>query len=306
MPDWKPLELEDRDAVTQRLRRHPPRISEHTFTNLWVWGERRAVSWAMVGDSLVFRQQQDGECSVLGPPRGPDSAADLLGELAADGLHCFERIPTETADALREQGLTVQEDRDNADYVYRRRDLVELPGREYHRQKNLVNQCLSSYECSYCAVTADLTGELWDMQERWCEERNCDKREGLCAERLAIRRALDHFAELELTGGVVRIQGAVQAYALGERLSPDTAAVHFEKAMTRFNGLYQVINRWFAEHGLEEFEFINREQDLGIPGLRKAKESYHPHHMVDKHTAALEAEALAQAAPAARGRCGEG
>ncbi len=305
MPDWKPLELEDHGAVAERLRRHPPRISEHTFTNLWVWAEGRPVSWAVVGDSLVFVQRQEERRSVLGPPRGPHSLADLLEELVADGLRSFERVPAETADPLRKRGLTVREDRDNADYVYRRRDLVELPGRDYHRQKNLANQCLSSHECSYCELRPEVAEQVWDMQERWCEEQDCGKRKGLCAERRAIRRALDHFAELELAGGAVRIEGAVQAYALGEGLSPDTAVVHFEKAMTRFNGLYQVINRWFAERGLEGFELINREQDLGIPGLRKAKQSYHPVQMVDKYVAALEPEVLAQIAPAAQGRCTE-
>jgi hypothetical protein len=77
----------------------------------------------------------------------------------------------------------------------------------------------------------------------------------------------------------------MQAITIGERLNDSTAVVHFEKAMPGYDGLYQLINQWFCRYGLTEFEFVNREQDLGIPGLRKAKESYHPHHMVEKYVA---------------------
>jgi hypothetical protein len=123
------------------------------------------------------------------------------------------------------------------------------------------------------------------MQDRWCEARNCGEEPSLCAEYRAVRAAFRRFEDFGLLGGVVRVDGCVQAFAIGEALNRDTAVVHFEKAMTEYRGLYQLINQRFCISELDGFRFVNREQDLGIPGLRKAKESYHPHHMVDKYVA---------------------
>jgi hypothetical protein len=129
------------------------------------------------------------------------------------------------------------------------------------------------------------------MQDRWCQARKCGKNPGLCKEYVAIRDAFVHYQDLQFLGGVIRINGEIQAYALGEELNPDTAVCHFEKAMPDVQGLGQLINQWFAKYALGGFQFVNREQDLGIPGLRQAKESYHPHHMVHKFTATLKASA---------------
>ena len=104
----------------------------------------------------------------------------------------------------------------------------------------------------------------------------------------ALREGLDHFEDFGLICGAVRVEGRIEAFSFGEALNENTAVVHFEKAMSGFPGLYQVINHWFCRYGLVEFEFVNREQDLGVPGLRQAKQSYHPHHMVEKFTARWE------------------
>jgi len=306
MLDLKPLNLSDRARLNEALRRFPPEVSEHTFTNLYVWRELRPVLLAEAEGGLILVQERDGDRSVLGPPIGEAGPADLLPLLEGSGIERFERLPASVAEPLREAGWQLAADRDNADYVYLRRDLAELEGRQYHGKKNMVNQCLSAYGCEYAPITADVVDEVAHMQDRWCAERDCGRDPGLCAEYRAIKETLARFAEFDLIGGLVRIDGRVQAYSIGEALNPDTAVVHFEKAMTEFRGLYQVINQWFCKHALTEFEFVNREQDLGIPGLRRAKESYHPDHMVEKFVAAAEAELAEQAiGGAAEGRCTE-
>lgn len=295
----------ERDLVNRYLRRFPPEISEHTFTNLFAWLEDRKVMLAETRDTLLVAHERDDGRSLLGPPVGPAPLGELLEDLAASGVEHAERIPAETAEALRGAGLRAQSDRDNFDYVYRTEDLAELPGRAYHRQRNLVNQCLSRHDCTYCEITADMLDEVAAMQDRWCEERDCGRSPGLCAEYRAIHRTLSHYAGFELRGAAIRIEGRIEAYTVGEALSPDTAVVHFEKAMTQFTGLYQVINKWFCARGLADFDFVNREQDLGIPGIRRAKESYHPHHMVEKFIAAPSERQLRALPAAAEGRCTE-
>jgi hypothetical protein len=98
----------------------------------------------------------------------------------------------------------------------------------------------------------------------------------------------ENFKELDLIGGAIRVDGVIQAFAIAEQLSPGVAVCHFEKALPGIQGLGQLINKWFALRGLKDFTFINREQDLGVPGLRQAKKSYHPHHLVEKYTLSVD------------------
>jgi len=102
-----------------------------------------------------------------------------------------------------------------------------------------------------------------------------------------LRETFDNYQRLNVTGGAIRVDGEIKPFAIGEQLNPTTAVCHFEKALPEIHGLAQLINQWFAKFGLQKFEFINREQDLGIPGLRQAKESYYPHHLLEKFTVQL-------------------
>jgi hypothetical protein len=294
MATIRPLELGDQSLVAQYLKRYPPNISELTFTNLFVWRNSRPVWLAEVEDSLLFLAGARGENHkakvVLGPPLGnasPLSASEALGI----DLEGFVRIPEDTAKVLRSAGLTVTPDRDNYDYVYKVADLAGLQGRRFHKKRNLIKQCLAAYRCEYEPIVPELVSECLDFQDRWCQARECGKNPGLCNEYAAIREAFVHYRDLRTLGGAIRVDGAIEAYALGEELNPNTGVCHFEKAMPGMQGLGQLINQWFAKHALNGFKFVNREQDLGIGGLRQAKESYHPDHMVDKFNATLKGSA---------------
>jgi hypothetical protein len=122
------------------------------------------------------------------------------------------------------------------------------------------------------------------MQEDWCRIKDCAEDPGLLSEDYAIYKALTHFEELGYKGGAIQIDSRIQAFSLGEPLNPNTAVIHVEKANPYIKGLYSAINQLFCSNAWSGMEYINREQDLGIEGLRKAKESYHPHHMVNKYT----------------------
>lgn len=288
MSTIRPLELSDRATVQTYLNSHPPEISELTFANLFVWRASRPVFIAEVEDSLVFttstRQDGSGDHFVLGHPIGRASPSDVADSLNVK-IEGFVRIPESTAQTLQDVGLLVESDRDNSDYVYRVSDLADLAGRRFHKKRNLIKQCLTAYACQYEPITPEVIAECSDMQDRWCHTRQCKQDPGLCSEYVAIRDMFHHYEELHLIGGAIRVDGIIRAYAVGEELKPRTAVCHFEKAMPEFRGLGQLINQWFAKHALVNFEFENREQDLGIPGLRQAKTSYHPDHMVNKFNA---------------------
>jgi hypothetical protein len=175
-------------------------------------------------------------------------------------------------------------DRDNSDYVYLAKDLISLSGNKYHRKKNHLNQFIKNYAFEYHPLNADLVKRVLGMQEAWCQIRECVAKPDLLAEDFAVREALTGYEELGYHGGTILINSVVEAFALGEALNGDTAVIHIEKANPEILGLYAAINQLFCLNAWSEVTYINREQDMGVEGLRKAKESYYPHHMVNKYT----------------------
>ncbi len=276
------LSLDDRLFVTEYLRRFPPEISELTFTNLYAWLHTRPIWIDIFSDSLIIFAETKMGLVVFGNPVGPVSLPEVLREYGSQ-ISGAERIPKAMiADLPLLPGVTVAEDRNNSDYVYRREELATLAGRNFTKKRNHINQCLAAYSCQYEIITPEIIAECLSMQDRWCTARDCKAEPGLCGEYQAIEETLLHYREFGLTGGAIRIEGIVEAFAVGEALNPSTAVCHFEKAMSQFQGLGQLINQWFARNNLAGFTYVNREQDLGIPGLRRAKKSYYPHHLVEK------------------------
>ncbi|MDX1775909.1 MAG: phosphatidylglycerol lysyltransferase domain-containing protein [Desulfobulbales bacterium] len=292
MPDIRPLTLSDRGLVSEYLRRHPPEISEHTFTNLFIWQPSRPILFAEIDNSLVFlvkAAQQKDRFILFGPPAGEITIPDVFAAFGASVIGAV-RIPDRDVKNIPAPGLVVNPDRDNADYVYRVEDLAGLTGRRFAKKRNHIKQCLKKHACEYLPITRGLLAECETMQENWCNTRDCGRNPGLCNEANAIAETFAHFDSFGLIGGAIRVNGTVQAYAIAEELHPGTAVWHFEKAMADIPGLGQLINQWFAKHGLADFAYVNREQDLGIPGIRQAKKSYYPHAMVYKNCISLSAD----------------
>jgi uncharacterized protein len=280
-----PIALEHKPLVDGLLAQYPPEISEHTFTNLFIWRTSRPIELLEERGSLLVTVPCEGGAMLLGPPIGELSLPEAIRAAeSALGVPVLaaERLSARAADEARAAGLEATEDRANFDYVYRRKALAELAGRDYHGKRNLIAQCLGEHACAYEEITEANLAEVRAMMERWCAARGCGKEAGLCAEFLAVRELFAHYAELGAIGAAIRVDGEIGAFTVGEHLNETTAVVHFEKASPEVKGLYQVINQWFCKNHLAPFEFINREQDLGIEGLRKAKESYFPDHLVKK------------------------
>ncbi|NOQ65818.1 MAG: DUF2156 domain-containing protein [Desulfobacterales bacterium] len=296
MPDIRSLTLADRSLVMEYLHRYPPEISEHTFTNLFIWQPSRPVFFAEINNFLIFllkSANDDKEYILCGPPIGDIIIPDIISafDTSASGVSVIgaTRIPDKNTENLPPAEYVVTEDRDNADYIYLVSDLAELGGRNFSKKRNKIKQCLNNHLCEYVPITSELIAECEIMQENWCKTRDCGRNPGLCNEANAIAETFAHFDDFGLLGGAIRVDGRIQAYAIAEELHPGTAVWHFEKAMANVPGLGQLINQWFSRHGLSGFDYVNREQDLGVPGLRQAKESYFPHHMVGKNCISLAA-----------------
>ena len=296
---FRPLTLADKPLVDAALEKYPPEISELTFTNLFCWQAKRRVMIGVedprgqVGEStgaegLVLLCEEEGRRLFLPPVCTCDvgSAARAMFEYAqAAGFGpVIERVPQAMAEELARAGFKVEEDRANWDYVYLASDLALLEGRHYDGKRNFIRQALASSQCEYRRITGENVSDCLALETSWCNLRHCELDLGLEAEQRAIAVCLENWERFSLIGGAVLVDGRIQAFAIGERLNPTTAVVHFEKANPELRGMYQLINQWFSRNELSDFTCVNREQDLGIEGLRKAKESYHPHHMVRKFT----------------------
>lgn len=280
-----PIALDHKRIYDDYLRRYPTEISEHSFTNLFMWRRARPVKAIEAEASLVTYEERDDGVILLGPPIGPlplKGAIEIVKSTAGKDVALCERITEVAVTPGLISEYEVEEDRDYFDYTYLRSDLSELQGRRYHKKRNLIKQCLAENSCEYEPITGENIAEVSDMMDRWCDYRGCKDDRGLCNEFRATREVFRNYKDLGLIGAAIRIGGRIEAFTVGEALNANTAVIHLEKAMPQIKGLYQLINQWFCQKGLEGFEYVNREQDVGIPGLRQAKESYYPERMIKK------------------------
>ncbi|MBI4966035.1 MAG: DUF2156 domain-containing protein [Desulfomonile tiedjei] len=288
MYDFKPIELTAKEVFDDFFSQDPPQTSELTFTNLFMWRHRYRPKWRRREDCLLIILHPLDSLPFALPPVGPgnkrgalDFLAKLLGDLTNEVMIC--RVSKDFVEELVDpEQYEIVKDRDNSDYVYLAEDLINLPGNKYHGKKNHINRFTKDYEFEYRELDLDLVHCCLNLQESWCEIKDCGESPALMAEDMAIYEALKNYEELDYKGGVILVNSLVEAFSLGEMLNPDTAVIHVEKANPEIPGLYAVINQLFCQEAWSKAKFMNREQDLGIEGLRKAKKSYYPHHMVEK------------------------
>jgi uncharacterized protein len=179
--------------------------------------------------------------------------------------------------------FSLEPQREHFDYRYASADLIGLAGRKYHGKKNHLNKFRATCRFSYEPMTPEHVPACLEFQDSWCDCNRCTDDMNLMHEWAAVQELLGAFGRLGVQGGVILIEGIVEAFTLGELLNSQTAVVHIEKANAQIPGLYSVINQQFCEHAWRAVPFINREQDLGDEGLRQAKLSYHPERLVEKY-----------------------
>lgn len=294
---YKPLALMDRAVLEPYIQAQEFENSELTFADMYIWRKSWRVEWAIALGALFMRMRMPGKCLMypVMPLDGRLTRAQL--ELAVGDMRSAGWRPVMTSvgegylQRVREAmplGWRELELEDFEDYVYRAQDLITLKGRNYHGKRNHLARFMRAYEGRYvyrplraCDMAECL--RLWD---RWYAERvgGMDDGERLAAaqEREMVAEAFGAMHLLGLRGGVVEVDGSMAGFTLGER-ERDTLLVRLEKALDQYEGIYAFINREFAEHGFEGVRWINREEDMGIPGLRRSKQSYYPDHMVKKY-----------------------
>jgi hypothetical protein len=269
-----------RDDLYPALNLITDGISEFTFSNLFLF--RRTYGYRvsrLPGKTFVIEGTKNGKSFFYVPCALPEQGT--LGELM-DGHDYLKNLSESQADehraALERRGYKIVEDRDNFDYLYLRTDLAELTGKTYHKKRNLVNAFVNSYAYEQKPLRKDNVADAVAVLDRWREAKGMD------GDYAASREALELFEILGMRGCVYYVDGSPAGWCLGEPLARGRMfAVHFEKGVEDYKGIYQFINQAFAQALPPYFKSINREQDLGDEGLRQAKMTYRPHAFVNKY-----------------------
>lgn len=288
---FKRTELEDREMMHPYFQNFPSRSCERTFANSLLWSRHYPVTFALIENTLVFRSKDDENVAFtypMGKPEDVRKALDFLKTYTQERelpfvLYHITQEQFEQLEAWYPGRFEIEFNRDIADYIYESEKLATLSGKKLHGKRNHINKFKSNHEnWSYETLSEENLEECFQMALKWRNENDCDEDHDKNAEMCVTLNALRLFRELELTGGVLKIDGQVVAFTLGEPISEDTFVVHIEKAFADIQGAYPMINQQFVEHECMQYKYINREEDTGSEGLRKAKLSYRPAFLVEK------------------------
>ena len=288
MLDFQKFTWQDKDRYSQYFQASPVHHAEYSFFILWAWLHSYPLEIAYT-ENLCWFRSSGPMLGMFGPAGNWNAVTDWDKELS-----CFKsgdviyEVPAQVKELLDGRpNLRFTNDRDQAEYVYSVKDLIALKGKAFAHKRNRVRAFLDGYEWDYEELTPELFCEVMDFQERWRIHREGtmtqEEAESLDAEDQAIRNALEKWNMFYFSGGLLRVDGNIIAYTLAQELDPQNIDIMFEKAFPEYAGSYQAINYMFLKNYGHKYEYVNREEDMGEPGLREAKESYNPIMMLEKY-----------------------
>jgi len=284
--DFLPVTLDNKGLFSTHYRRYPQIHSDNTFANMICWNHYAHYCYARKAGNIIISSTIEGQTKFR-PPIGPRNG-NLFSDLIELCVKAGDEIPLvlidhETKDWMNNEfpDLPLYPDRNYFEYVYLVSDLANLAGRNYVGIRRQLNKFRKNCNPVVENIDKDSKEEVTEFLVEWCEWKNCDGEPFLLHEREAIMCAIKYLESIGLSGLLIRVVGKVGALSLYEPLNPDTLVVHFEKGLPDCEGIYKAINAETAFRVQDQFSFINRESDMGVPGLREAKLRYHPHHLVE-------------------------
>ncbi|MEG1186475.1 MAG: phosphatidylglycerol lysyltransferase domain-containing protein [Bacteroidales bacterium] len=293
MLHFKRITLADKKAIQQITLSSKRRNCDLSFANLYSWNFLYQTEYAIASDVLFMRFRADDKWMYM-LPVADRMTIEILNLLAEDAQCnksplviagvCEDIIPE--IESLMPGYFTFTADRDYADYIYRTEDLLMLSGKKYQSKRNHINQFKNRYpDYKYCALAPEHISDCLNLEEKWCLTHDATHLRALQAERISMSRCLNHLADLDIHGGVLLVDNRIVAFTYGVPINDEVFDVCIEKADASFEGVYAMINHEFISHLPAQYRWINREEDLGIEGLRQSKLSYHPAFLVEKYIA---------------------
>lgn len=290
MLEFRNISIADRDRINTALKKSDFMGCEYSFAN--------NLAWCRLTDSKIcFHKDfyiicafgiEDG-IPVFTLPSGDGDYIKLFGEMKkySENMGFPLKISGVTKKSLKmisslfPDSFTVQYDRDGSDYIYKQTDLAELSGKKYHQKRNHLAK-FNKLDHEFSLIREkDFTECICFITDDY--NKKSDTEYSAIAEQYAVNTYFNYFSELGLTGGIIRTGDKISAVTIGEPLNSNTFCVHIEKADRHYDGIYTGINNCFVRCCMNGFEYVNREEDLGIEGLRKSKLSYHPAFLLDKY-----------------------
>lgn len=291
---FTPITLSEFSVLKPYFDSQPYELCSYLLSSIIAWrNDSFEAAYAMLEDELVISARVKGrECLFL-PMVPPDRASPrrLLALSQQTGISTFFPVP---GHYLKYHGkkqvaalFHIEEKPKHSDYVYRAEDLAQLKGNKYSKKRNLINQFERNYlnadRVAVAPITPADTEECLEFLEEWCLSNNCggEGEDDLACEKEAAKYTLRHLEAFGSRGLLLRIDGEINAFGIGTRLTEGMGVLNFEKAFSDIKGLYQYFDRECARRLFPGLEFINKENDMGEPGLRKAKKSYRPDRIVE-------------------------
>jgi len=284
------------ERIRTVMEKNTKRGCEMSPANIMLWARHYHTEIAFFGEDIIFRSmREDGIYSYCVNLLDVADAKQLflkVLKLANEQkqplfMHCVVEEEWELINSWFPEQYQIEYDRDDADYIYSREKLAALSGKKLHGKRNHIHRFEEANpDWKYETITDENEEECAKMAMQWCMKNCMSQEDEIEFEKIdeskLVVYAIRHRKELGMTGGALRVSGNVIAITLGERLTDDIFVVHFEKAFSDIQGAYPMINREFVRHELTKYQYVNREEDLGLPGLRKAKLSYYPEILLKK------------------------
>lgn len=290
MIEFRAPELSDKLWVKERLSKKDNLTCEYSFSNIFSYTEKMKLLIADVRGFLVTKcyiEDTIGYCYPVGEGDIKEVLQLIIEDMMQEDKACFlfgvgENDKNELEELIPDK-FVYELDRDGSDYIYLSEDLISLSGKKYQPKRNHISFFKKNYNWSYESMSADNVGECYNMNVEWLEKSGSVYSEQLECELRIIRKVFENFEALGCKGAIIRVDGKVVAFAMGEEINDNTFCVHFEKAFSDLRGSYAMINQQFVENELFSYKYIDREDDLGLENLRKAKLSYNPVHIPEKY-----------------------
>lgn len=291
MLEFRDIILEDKKWVDEILSKRIYLSCEYCFGNHFIWKNAYKFQIAKINDFYIVLLRDDSN-DMKQSFLFPAGNGDVKPVIEALDEYCkAEKIPLKMHSASKEDIEKLEElfpqkfefefDRDYCDYIYRVEDLTNLKGKKLHGKRNHIAR-FKENNWKFEPITKENFEDCITMNKEWCKINNCGRDEQLKEEVCAISRSFKYFYELEFFGGLLKVDNRVVAYTIAEKLNDEVVVVHMEKAFSDIQGAYAMINREFVANMCQSYKYVNREEDLGIEGLRKAKMSYRPAILFEK------------------------
>lgn len=288
---FEPVTLANKELITSYTLPGEYRDNNLSICNLCSWHFVSESSYALLNRQLIIRFRTREGLPIYSFPFGKEETTATIRLLNEEAHNNNQPLLFFGAQPFLKDKLGKYSDiffkyschRDHFDYLYYRKDLAELKGKNYQPKRNHINRFRKKYpDYRYTPLSAEILPHCLELAEKWCKTHNCKEDSNLQAEQQAMQFATENFTALGLSGGALWLDQKIIAFTYGSPINYDTFCVHIEKADITFDGAYTVINHEFASRIPECYTYINREEDLGISGLRKAKLSYYPALLLEK------------------------